>query len=238
MHTLLDNMSGCTVGGLWHKCSQAAAIHYDLAAGSLGQRARSCGLQKPIVPGDDFTTPTKTDNGSCRNARDELLSAFENRAMARLACAAARVGGADQAVLDAKCIELRSRLSSYHAPFRSVAKHCQIDYERTYAMTTTPGASWSESGDNNTITTAEPAAKQTSTTAPRSAGSAESVSKPAATLAGWTITSTPVRAVSGSPSDSDSSNWTETTVPASIAQSSVASRGNASTSNWTETRIP
>ena len=46
LSTLKDNITGCTVDGLWHKCSQAAAIHYDLENGSLGQRARSCGLDQ------------------------------------------------------------------------------------------------------------------------------------------------------------------------------------------------
>ena len=135
LSTLKDNISGCTVDGLWHKCSQAAAIHYDLENGSLGQRARSCGLLKPVVPGDDFTTPTSNDSRNCKTARYQLRSAFENRALARLACAAARIGGDNQSVLDAKCIEYRARLTNYHMPFRSVAEHCEIDYSQTYAMT-------------------------------------------------------------------------------------------------------
>jgi hypothetical protein len=135
LSTLKDNITGCTVDGLWHKCSQAAAIHYDLENGSLGQRARSCGLLKPIVPGDDFTTPTSDDSTHCKTARYQLRSAFENRALARLACAAARIGGDNQEALNAKCIEYRARLTNYHAPFRSVAKHCQLDYEQTYEIT-------------------------------------------------------------------------------------------------------
>lgn len=134
LSTLMDNINGCTVDGLWHKCSQAAAIHYDLDNGSLGQRARSCGLLKPLVPGDDFTTPAKGDTTHCKTARYQLLLAFENRALARLACAAARIGGDNQAALDAKCIKQRKRLTNYHAPFRSVAKHCELDYSQTYAM--------------------------------------------------------------------------------------------------------
>jgi len=133
-HKLKANISGCEQDKLWHKCSQAAAIHYDLGKGSLGQRARSCGLAKPSLPGSNHTTPGSSDSRSCKAARKDLQSAFENRAMARLACAAARNGGSNQAKLDAACIKFRARITSFHAPFRSVAKHCELNFPLTYAM--------------------------------------------------------------------------------------------------------
>lgn len=132
MVSLLENISGCD-SSAWQKCSQAAAIHYDLIAGSLGQRASTCGLQTPAVPGQDYTEPQATDTRSCLSARNDLRDIFETRALARLACAAAREGGDDQEWLDSQCSIYRSQMSNYHLSFRSVAQHCELDYEQLVA---------------------------------------------------------------------------------------------------------
>lgn len=130
---LAENLSECS-SFAWHKCSQAAAIFYDLNTGSLAKRAEGCGLSKPEVPGKDYTTAASTDTQQCVVARDSLKQVFENRAQARLACAAARAGGDDQEWLDAQCTFHRSRMANYHAPFRSMAQICEIDYQRVIAQ--------------------------------------------------------------------------------------------------------
>ena len=132
MVSLVQNINECGKSS-WQKCSQAAAIHYDLIAGSLGQRAQKCGLATPAVPGVDYTEANISDNGQCLTARDDLREAFENRALARLACAAAREGGSDQEWLDSQCKLYRSRMSNYHLPFRTVVQHCEIGYEQQVA---------------------------------------------------------------------------------------------------------
>lgn len=132
MQSLENNIAECHPSA-WQKCSQAAAIHYDLIAGSLGQRAESCGLNTPPVPGLDYTAPQVSDNSSCLSAKENLRSVFEIRALARLACAAAREGGDDQEWLDSQCTLYRSQMGSYHLTFRSVAQHCELDYERWVA---------------------------------------------------------------------------------------------------------
>lgn len=132
MQSLVENINGCDSSS-WQKCSQAAAIHYDLISGSLGQRAQSCGLSTPAVPGRDYTDPTATDTQRCLNARNNLRDIFETRALARLACAAAREGGNDQEWLDSQCKLFRSQMSNYHLSFRSVAQHCELDYEQLVA---------------------------------------------------------------------------------------------------------
>lgn len=132
MQSLVENIGSCDSSS-WQSCSQAAAIHYDLMFGSLGQRATSCGLQTPSVPGRDYTEPQATDTRSCLNARNNLKDIFETRALARLACAAAREGGDDQEWLDSQCKMYRSQMSNYHLSFRSVAQHCELDYEQLVA---------------------------------------------------------------------------------------------------------
>lgn len=124
---LNENLNDCGLS-TWQKCSQAAAIHYDLNTGSLAQRALACGLQKPVVPGGDFTKSTASDSSQCLTARSELRRVFEVRALARLACAAARIGGEDQQWLDAQCSYHRSQMVNYHFPFRDVVQQCNIDY--------------------------------------------------------------------------------------------------------------
>lgn len=124
---LNENLNDCGLQ-TWQKCSQAAAIHYDLNTGSLAQRAQQCGLQKPEVPGGDFTDSRQGDSTQCSSARDELRRVFEIRALARLACAAARAGGEDQEWLDAQCSFHRSQMVNYHFPFRNVVEQCNIDY--------------------------------------------------------------------------------------------------------------
>lgn len=124
---LNENLNDCGLQ-TWQKCSQAAAIHYDLNTGSLAQRAQACGLQKPAVPGGDFTESEASDSSQCLTAREELRSVFEKRALARLACAAARIGGDDQEWLDAQCTFHRSQMANYHFPFRNVVQQCNIDY--------------------------------------------------------------------------------------------------------------
>jgi len=132
MQSLVENIGSCDSSS-WQSCSQAAAIHYDLMFGSLGQRATSCGLQTPAVPGRDYTEPQATDTRSCLSARNDLKDIFETRALARLACAAAREGGDDQEWLDSQCKMYRSQMSNYHLSFRSVAQHCELDYEQLVA---------------------------------------------------------------------------------------------------------
>ena len=132
MASLVENISGCD-SNAWQKCSQAAAIHNDLISGSLGQRAAHCGLSTPTVPGHDYTEAQSADTQSCSVARGELRNIFETRALARLACATARAGGDDQEWLDSQCKLYRSQMSNYHLAFRSVAQHCEIDYEQQVA---------------------------------------------------------------------------------------------------------
>ncbi len=132
MQDLVANISDCDQSA-WQKCSQAAAIHYDLRFGSLGQRAESCGWSTASVPGRDYTAPQATDTQHCLSARDDLKDVFETRALARLACAAAREGGDDQEWLDSQCKLYRSQMSNYHLSFRTVAQHCEIDYEQLVA---------------------------------------------------------------------------------------------------------
>ncbi len=133
MAKLAENLSECS-SFRWHKCSQAAAIYYDLKAGSLAKRAHACGLNTPVVPGSDYTQVTSSDSRQCALARDSLREVFENRAQARLACAAARTGGDNQQWLDAQCKLHRSRMANYHNPFRSMARSCEIDYKRIIAQ--------------------------------------------------------------------------------------------------------
>lgn len=132
MQSLVDNISGCD-STAWQKCSQAAAIHYDLISGSLGQRAATCGITTESVPGRDYTEPQATDSKRCLNARTDLRDIFETRALARLACAAARAGGDDQEWLDSQCKLYRSQMTNYHLSFRSVAQHCEVDYKQLVA---------------------------------------------------------------------------------------------------------
>lgn len=132
MKDLVASISDCDSKS-WQKCSQAAAIHYDLRFGSLGQRAESCGMATAAVPGRDYTAPQSTDSQHCLSARDDLRDIFETRALARLACAAARAGGDDQEWLDSQCKLYRSQMSNYHLSFRSVAQHCELDYEQLVA---------------------------------------------------------------------------------------------------------
>jgi len=130
---LVENLNECD-SNRWHKCSQAAAIHYDLHSGSLAQRAEACGLSKPQIPGSSYINPTEADSQQCLKARDVLRDVFENRALARLSCAAARQGGIDQEWLDAQCALHRSQMANYHAPFRSMAKHCRLNYSEIVAL--------------------------------------------------------------------------------------------------------
>lgn len=129
---LNENLNDCGLN-TWQKCSQAAAIHYDLNTGSLAQRADACGLQKPEVPGGDFTESEEHDSRQCLTAREELRRVFEIRALARLACAAARSGGENQEWLDAQCTLHRSQMVNYHYPFRDVVQQCNIDYNQQIA---------------------------------------------------------------------------------------------------------
>lgn len=132
MQSLVDNISGCDTTS-WQKCSQAAAIHYDLIEGSLGQRAATCGIATNDVPGRDYSKPLATDSQRCLTARSDLREIFEMRALARLACAEARAGGDDQEWLDSQCKLYRSQMANYHLSFRSVAQHCEVDYEQLVA---------------------------------------------------------------------------------------------------------
>ena len=83
LQSLVENISSCD-SSRWQSCSQAAAIHYDLLYGSLGQRAESCNLQTSAIPGHDYTEPQTTDTRRCLSARDDLRDIFETRALARL----------------------------------------------------------------------------------------------------------------------------------------------------------
>lgn len=130
---LAENLSECTFQS-WQKCSQAAAIHYDLNAGSLFHRAKSCGLSKPTAPGADYTDHQASDSQQCTNARDKLRKVFEDRAQARLACAAARAGGDDQEWLDAQCSYFRSQMANYHTPFLKMTQSCEFNYRETVAL--------------------------------------------------------------------------------------------------------
>jgi len=132
MQSLLENINGCDQSA-WQKCSQAAAIHFDLNEGSLGQRAAQCGLETPTVPGWDYTETQSTDNSSCTSARDHLRDILETRALARMACAAAREGGDDQEWLDSQCTLFRSQMASYHLPFRNLVQSCSVDYREVVA---------------------------------------------------------------------------------------------------------
>jgi hypothetical protein len=130
---LVENLSECDKKS-WQKCSQAAAIHYDLNSGSLFQRAQACGLIKPLAPGIDFTSYQDTDSQECMQDRDTLRAAYEIRAQARIACAAARAGGADQQWLDSQCSYYRSQMANYHTPFRNMALSCRINYREVLAL--------------------------------------------------------------------------------------------------------
>ena len=130
---LVENMSECTFQN-WQKCSQAAAIHYDLNIGSLFHRAQDCGLSKPETPDADYITHQDTDSKQCLAARDTLRKVFENRAQARLACSAARAGGEDQEWLDSQCTLFRARMANYHTPFHKLAQSCGIDEQETVAL--------------------------------------------------------------------------------------------------------
>lgn len=129
---LVENLSECNFQS-WHKCSQAAAINYDLNAGSLFHRAKDCGLAKPEAPGADYLSHQASDTQQCTTARDTLRKVFEDRAQARLACAAARAGGQDQEWLDSQCTHYRSKMANYHLPFRAMTQSCEIDYHETVA---------------------------------------------------------------------------------------------------------
>lgn len=130
---LVQNLRDCDTRN-WQKCSQAAAIHYDLNTGSLHQRARACGLSKPTAPGIDFTSYLETDSAQCMSDRDTLRHAFEVRAQARIACAAARVGGDDQEWLNAQCSYYRSQMANYHTPFHKMSQSCRINYREVLAL--------------------------------------------------------------------------------------------------------
>ena len=132
IQSLIENIGSCDTSQ-WQSCSQAAAIHYDLLYGSLGQRASSCNLQTSAIPGHDYTEPQSTDTRRCLSARNDLRDIFETRALARMACAAAREGGDDQEWLDSQCKIFRSQMSNYHLSFRKVAQHCELDYEQLVA---------------------------------------------------------------------------------------------------------
>ncbi len=130
---LAENLSECD-NKSWQKCSQAAAIHYDLNSGSLFLRAQACGLAKPEAPGVDFTAYQETDSQQCMNDRDVLRDAYEIRAQARIACAAARAGGDNQESLDAECSYFRSQMSNYHLPFHNMTQSCEVNYRRVLAL--------------------------------------------------------------------------------------------------------
>lgn len=129
---LVENISECNFRS-WQKCSQAAAIHYDLNIGSLFHRAQDCGLGKPETPDADYITHQDSDTQQCTAARDALRKVFEDRAQARLACAAARAGGDDQEWLDSQCTLYRSRMANYHTPFHELTQSCGIDHQETVA---------------------------------------------------------------------------------------------------------
>lgn len=129
---LAENLSECNFQS-WQKCSQAAAIHYDLNTGSLFHRAQVCGLAKPEAPGADYLSYQSSDSQQCMTARDNLRKVFEDRAQARLACAAARAGGDDQEWLDSQCALYRSKMANYHIPFRAMTQSCEVNYHETVA---------------------------------------------------------------------------------------------------------
>ena len=133
LNKLAENLSECDQDS-WQKCSQAAAIHYDLNAGSLFQRAQTCGLAKPEAPGIDFTAYQDTDSQQCMHDRDTLRDAYEIRAQARIACAAARAGGDNQEWLDSQCEYHRSKMSNYHLPFHNMSQSCQVNYRQMLAL--------------------------------------------------------------------------------------------------------
>ncbi|OED40717.1 hypothetical protein AB833_11720 [Chromatiales bacterium (ex Bugula neritina AB1)] len=130
---LVENTGDCNASA-WHKCSQAAAIHYDLTKGSLAQRARNCGydISAPL-PGHNYMKATENDTQQCLNAREALRRVFADRAQARLACAAAREGGDNQEWLDAQCKMHRGKMANYHAPFRVLEAQCKVAYKQTLA---------------------------------------------------------------------------------------------------------
>ena len=130
---LVENLSECDKDS-WQKCSQAAAIHYDLNSGSLHQRAQACGLAKPLTPGFDFTSYQETDSQQCMQDRDTLREAFEIRAQARIACAEARAGGDNQEWLDSQCSYYRSQMANYHTPFRNMSLSCRLNYRELLAL--------------------------------------------------------------------------------------------------------
>lgn len=130
---LIQNLDECNFQS-WQKCSQAAAINYDLNEGSLFHRAKDCGLAKPLAPGADYTDYQDSDSQQCMAARDTLRKVFEDRAQARLACAAARAGGEDQQWLDSQCALHRSRMANYHTPFLKLTQSCEVNYTETVAL--------------------------------------------------------------------------------------------------------
>ena len=81
----------------------------------------------------DSTETESTDSHSCTSARDDLREVFETRALARMACAAAREGGDDQEWLDSQCTLFRSQMASYHLPFRNLVQSCSVDYQELVA---------------------------------------------------------------------------------------------------------
>ena len=54
MQNLVQNIRECD-SFAWQKCSQAAAIHYELNEGSIGQRVQQCGFNTNGVPGQDLS---------------------------------------------------------------------------------------------------------------------------------------------------------------------------------------
>lgn len=130
---LVENINGCDKKS-WQNCSQAAAIHYDLKAGSLFQRAMACGLSKSIPQEFDVTSHQDTDSKKCMNDRDKLRATYEMRSQARIACAKARAGGYNQEWLDSQCAYFRSQMANYHLPFRTMVKSCQMNYREVMAL--------------------------------------------------------------------------------------------------------
>ena len=132
MQNLVQNIRECD-SFAWQKCSQAAAIHYELNEGSIGQRVQQCGFNTTGVPGQDYTKVRSNDTGSCLTARNELRDIFETRALARLACAAAREGGSNQEWLDSQCKLFRAQMGNYHLTFRSVVQQCELGNDQLVA---------------------------------------------------------------------------------------------------------
>lgn len=130
---LVENINECDKKS-WQNCSQAAAIHYDLKAGSLFQRAKACGLTKSIPQAFDVTSHKDTDSTKCMHDRDTLRATYEVRSQARIACANARAGGDNQEWLDSQCAYFRSQMANYHTPFRNMAQSCQINYREVLAL--------------------------------------------------------------------------------------------------------